>query len=142
MQPAVLILDEPMGGLDPVGRREVLAALSELSQDRAVTIVMAESDPEAVAAFSDRLVVLQHPSLAPVQPGPDQGQVERVDTGGRIALEGTPCDLYRQARQLTKLGVAVPQMVQVAADLNERLGTEFDFVTVDEAREALAVHLG
>jgi energy-coupling factor transporter ATP-binding protein EcfA2 len=141
-QPAVLILDEPMGGLDPVGRREVLTALSELSQDRAVTIVMAESDPEAVATFADRLVVLQHPAPAPTQAEPEQGQAERMEPGGRIALEGVPRDLYRQAGHLIKLGVAVPQMVRVAAALNERLGTEFDFVTVDEAREALAVHLG
>jgi energy-coupling factor transporter ATP-binding protein EcfA2 len=141
-QPAVLILDEPMGGLDPVGRREVLTALSELKQARAVTIVMAESDPEAAAAFADRLVVLRHPAPASSQAGSARGQAEGAEPGSRIALEGAPRDLYRQAEELTKLGAAVPQMVQLAEALNERLGTEFDFVTVDEAREALAVHLG
>jgi energy-coupling factor transporter ATP-binding protein EcfA2 len=124
MRPAVLILDEPMGGLDPVGRQEVLAALSRLrSQEREqpVTIVMTESDPEAVAAFADRLVVLEK---------------------GRISLEGSPRTLFAQVDQLAALGVAVPQMARVAAILNRRLGTTFDFLSVEEAQHALAVHLG
>jgi energy-coupling factor transporter ATP-binding protein EcfA2 len=120
MRPDVLILDEPMGGLDPIGRQEVLAALSRLRQDRSTTIVMTESDPEAVAAFADRVVVLHQ---------------------GQVALEGPPRVFFRQVDQLAPLGVAVPQMARVAAALNEHLGTAFDFLTVDEAREALAVHL-
>jgi energy-coupling factor transporter ATP-binding protein EcfA2 len=125
MRPSFLILDEPMGGLDPAGRSELLDALSKLRRDRSVTIIMTESDPEAVAAFADRLLVLhRHPSQ-----------------GGRIVLEGSPRDLFHRVDRLAALGVAVPQMAQVAAALNERLGTAFDFLTVDEAREALAVHL-
>jgi energy-coupling factor transport system ATP-binding protein len=57
-------------------------------------------------------------------------------------LEGTPRELFRQAERLAQLGVAVPQMAQVAAELNTRLGTDFDFLTVEEGREALAVHFG
>ena len=125
MRPSLLILDEPVGGLDPVGRSELLDTLSELRRDRSVTIVMTESDPVAVAAFADRLLVLHRP--------PSQG--------GHIALEGSPRDLFHQVDRLTALDVAVPQMVQVAVALNERLGTTFDFLTVDEARDVLAVHL-
>jgi energy-coupling factor transporter ATP-binding protein EcfA2 len=120
MHPRLLILDEPMGGLDPVGRGEVLAVLSALRRDRSVTIVMTESDPEAVAAFADRLVVLHR---------------------GQIAVDGTPRSLFRQVDRLAGLGVAGPQMSRVAAALNRRLGTAFDFLTVQEAREALADHL-
>lgn len=125
MRPPVLILDEPMGGLDPVGRSEVLDALSRLRRHQSVTIVMTESDPEAVAAFAERVVVL-----------------ERPDGGGTgIALQGAPRQLFRQVAGLTALGVGTPQMAQIAATLNRNLGTNFDFLTVDEAREALAVHL-
>jgi energy-coupling factor transporter ATP-binding protein EcfA2 len=119
MQPDVLILDEPMGGLDPVGRQELLAALSRL-RDRSATIVMTESDPEAVAAFADRLIVLQQ---------------------GHIVMEGPPRALFRQVERLASLGVTIPQMAQVAAALNARLGMAFDFLTVEEAREALVVYL-
>jgi len=121
MRPSLLILDEPMGGLDPAGQVEVLDALSSLRRDSPTTILMTESDPEAVAAFADRMIVL------------DQG---------RIAMEGAPRELLHQPDRLAALGVAVPQVARVAATLNRRLGTAFDFLTVDEARQALAVHLG
>jgi len=123
MRPAVLILDEPMGGLDPAGRAEVLAALAGLRDqdpEQAVTIVMAESDPEAVTAFADRLVVLHE---------------------GRIALEGSPRGLFREVAGLALLGVAGPQMAQLAVALGEPLNQTFEFLTVDEAREALVVYL-
>lgn len=135
MRPALLILDEPMGGLDPVGRSQVLTALAHLrhqQQDRPITIVMTESDPEAVAAFADRLVVLRR-SLA-------LGAGEMG--GGQIALDGPPRGLFHQGKRLSAFGVDIPQMARLADILNRQLGTAFDFLTVDEAREALTVHLG
>jgi energy-coupling factor transporter ATP-binding protein EcfA2 len=132
MQPSVIILDEPMGGLDPAGREEVLAALATLRQDRSTTIVMSESDPEAVSAFADRLVVLESPAR-------HGAAAERAQA---VALEGTPRCVFQQVEHMARLGVSVPQLARVAAILNQRLGTEFDFLTVDEAVAALAVHLG
>ena len=129
MRPAVLILDEPLGGLDPAGREEVLAALFTLRRDLAAAIVMAEGDPEAVAAFAHRLVVLERPK------DPAAG-------GTRVALEGPPGAVFRQVERLGALGVEAPQLTQVAAGLNRRLGTHFDFSTPGEARAALAAHLG
>ena len=120
MHPDILVLDEPMGGLDPVGRQEVLTALSRLRKDRSATIIMTESDPEAAAAFADRLVVLHQ---------------------GRIAVEGSPRIVFQMVDQMAALGVAIPQLAQVAVSLNRRLGTSFDFLTASEARAALAVHL-
>jgi len=135
MRPAVVILDEPLGGLDPAGREEVLAALSTLRRDLAAAIVMTESDPEAVAAFAHHLVVLE-------RPGPHDGQDPALGGGARVALEGPPGDVFRQVERLEALGVAVPQLAHVAAELNRRLGTHFDFSTPDEARGALAARLG
>jgi energy-coupling factor transporter ATP-binding protein EcfA2 len=133
MQPAVLILDEPMGGLDPVGREQVLGALSALRRNRSTTIIMTESDPEAVAAFADRLIVLHRP-----QPSPPAAAGSH---GTKIALEGTPRTVFQQVGHLVALGTATPQLARVAATLNHRLGTTFDFLTWSEAREALAVHV-
>ena len=123
MRPAVLVLDEPMGGLDPLGRSEILATLSLLRHqcaDQPVTIVMTESDPEPVAAFSDRLAILHQ---------------------GRLALEGSPSALFQQAARLSALGIAIPQMARLAYCLSQRLGTPFTFLSVDDAEAALAVHL-
>jgi energy-coupling factor transporter ATP-binding protein EcfA2 len=133
MRPALLILDEPLGGLDPAGRAEVLAALSALRRDLAATIIMTEADPEPVAAFADRVVVLERPAVAAA------GVQHRP--GAQIGLEGPPRTVFSQVQRLAALGVAVPQMARVAAGLNRRLGTSFDFFTLEQARQALAAHL-
>jgi energy-coupling factor transport system ATP-binding protein len=119
----VLILDEPMGGLDPAGRVEVLSALSDLRHKERygpVTIVMTESDPEPVATFADRLIVLSQ---------------------GHIALEGSPRTLFYQVDRLKRMGVPIPQLARLGSTLNHLLGTCFDFITVNEALEALAEYL-
>jgi energy-coupling factor transporter ATP-binding protein EcfA2 len=133
MRPALLILDEPLGGLDPGGRAEVLDALSTLRRELAATIVMTESDPEPIAAFADRVVILGRP--ANTQEGDDRRP------GARIGLEGPPRTVFRQVERLAALGVAIPQMARVAAGLNRHLGTSFDFFTLDQAQQALAAHL-
>jgi energy-coupling factor transporter ATP-binding protein EcfA2 len=132
MRPAVLILDEPMGGLDPVGQQEVLDTLTTLRHEVEATIVLTESDPEAVAACADRLVVLHRPPAT--QPTDSRGAI--------LALEGTPRSLFQRVETLASLGVAPPQLARVAATLNSRLATNFDFLTLEEARAALARHLG
>jgi energy-coupling factor transporter ATP-binding protein EcfA2 len=132
-RPALLILDEPFGGLDPAGRAEVLAALSALRRELAATIIMTETDPEPVAAFADRVVVLEHSPLAA-----PEGQRW---LGARIGLEGSPRQVFCQVQRLAALGVAVPQMARVAAALTARLGVTFDFFTLEQARHALVAHL-
>jgi energy-coupling factor transporter ATP-binding protein EcfA2 len=137
MRPAILILDEPMGGLDPMGKQQVLEALRSLRQDRSATIVMTESDPEAVAAFADRLIILRRSPRHSISTRQQGGAL----SGGCIALEGVPRDVFCQVERLDELGVAVPQMARVASCLSRRLNADFSFGSVDEARQALASHL-
>ncbi len=117
MRPAFLILDEPLGGLDPVGRREVLSALEALRRNHDVAILMTESDPEAVVAFADRVAVLHR---------------------GRLVAQDSPRALFRRAAEMAAWGVAVPQIARLAAALNRRLGTDFGFLTVEEALPQLS----
>lgn len=68
MAPKVLVLDEPTSQLDPIGTRELFAVIRTLSQ-QGMTVIMAEHKLEWVAAFADRVIVLD---------------------AGRILLEGPP----------------------------------------------------
>jgi energy-coupling factor transporter ATP-binding protein EcfA2 len=57
MQPRVLLLDEPTSQLDPLGTKEVFAAIKALSRS-GVTVVLVEHKPELIAEFADRVIVL------------------------------------------------------------------------------------
>lgn len=91
MQPRVLVLDEPTSQLDPLGTREVLAALGAL-RTSGVTIVLAEHKPELVASLADRVVVLAE---------------------GRIRLAGHPRAVLSDPL-LPALGVAIPRYTDAA----------------------------
>jgi energy-coupling factor transport system ATP-binding protein len=97
MRPEVLVLDESTAMLDPLGRREVLEVAHRLNRGEGVTVVaITHHMDEAVNA--DRVVVME---------------------GGRVALEGTPREVFAQVERLRELQMDVPQVAQLAARLPE-----------------------
>jgi ABC-type branched-subunit amino acid transport system ATPase component len=56
--PKVLLLDEPLSGLDPVERDAFASTLREVRERLGVTVVLVEHDVESVVRLADRLVVL------------------------------------------------------------------------------------
>ncbi len=68
MQPSLLVLDAPLGGLDPQGRREVLTTLQQLREQRHITVVVAEADDPAVTWFADRVATLHRGRLVSIRP--------------------------------------------------------------------------
>lgn len=120
MRPQVLVLDEPVTGLDPLGRHEVLSVIEQLKREGETTVVMVEQDAEAVMAWADRVVIMEQ---------------------GRLVLEGTPRQVFSQAESLHGWGLAVPQMSELAHLFNRRQGTTFHFTTEDEACSTLADEL-
>ena len=114
MRPQVLLLDEPVGSLDPQGRGEVLRALSDLRAHGDVTVVMAENYADAVANFADLVIVLHE---------------------GRAARVGDPRTVFLDMDWLDSIGAPVP----AAARLARALGRD-DFVTFAEAVAALGAH--
>jgi energy-coupling factor transport system ATP-binding protein len=120
MRPQVLVLDEPVTGLDPLGRHEVLSVIEKLKREGEATVVMVEQDAEAVMAWADRVVIMER---------------------GQLVLEGSPRQVFSQVESLHGWGLAVPQMSELAHLFNRRQGTTFHFTTEDEACSALAGEL-
>ena len=60
MKPEYLILDEPTAGLDPEGRCNMLEIIDMLHKEAGITIIMVSHDIESVAAYADRVIVLEH----------------------------------------------------------------------------------
>ncbi|HBK60029.1 MAG TPA: energy-coupling factor transporter ATPase, partial [Firmicutes bacterium] len=88
MRPRCIVLDEPTAMLDPVGRSEVLATVRRLASDEGIAVVhITHFMNEAVLA--DRVVVME---------------------GGRIALRGTPREVFSQPAMLRSLDLDVPQV--------------------------------
>ncbi len=116
MMPTVLVLDEPTSNLDPIGKQEVYATVRKLNEERGMTIVMADHEVEFMAAFADRLVVMNK---------------------GEIVLNGPPAEVFKHVDLLESIGLRVPQVTELAHKLKKRYGKwdEKYPVLVEEAVE-------
>lgn len=116
MRPSVLILDEPTSQLDPVGSREVFAAIRALASAGETTVVMIEHKLEWVAEFADRVIAFAGGEIiADGKPGAvltDESLIERGVGQTRYTLAS------RRARELglwpagRKLAVRLDEAVE------------------------------
>jgi len=116
MSPRILVLDEPSANLDPSGKRELLSALQELKSTEGLTIIMAEHEGELIAEFSDRIAVLD---------------------GGRLTKLETPERLFADVGGMHALGLAVPQVSEVASCLNREFDVGLKLIRDQEAHRDL-----
>jgi len=93
MDPEVVVLDEPTVGLDPRGRKEILAILVIL-QKQGKTIIIATHDMDLVAEYADHVIVLSE---------------------GKKLFEGTPREVFGQADVVEEAGVYLPTAADVFA---------------------------
>ena len=114
MEPEVLILDEPTAGLDPVGRSEILGNIEAYRQAKNATIMMVSHSMEDVARLTDRLLVMN---------------------GSRLAMDGTPSEVFSRAQELLAMGLNIPQVTQVFLEL-KKLG--LDVKSVYTMKQAVA----
>ena len=116
MEPEVLILDEPTAGLDPEGREEILQNINDYRRAKNATIMMVSHSMSDVARLADRLLVMNR---------------------ARLAMEGTPTEVFTHSRELLEMGLDIPQITAVFLRLQE-LGLNVDPVyTIEQAVDAL-----
>ncbi|MFA7573666.1 MAG: energy-coupling factor transporter ATPase [Lutispora sp.] len=111
MKPRCIILDEPTAMLDPSGRKEVIETIKKLNKEENITIVLiTHYMDEAVNA--DRIYVMED---------------------GKIAMEGTPKEVFSKVEEIKAIGLDVPQVTELAQMLiNEGINLPPDILTVDE----------
>ncbi len=116
MEPEVLILDEPTAGLDPSGREEILANIESYRRAKNATIMMVSHSMNDVARLTDRLLVLN---------------------GSRIAMDGTPGEVFARAWELEEMGLDVPEVTRIFMRLKE-MGLPVEPVyTIEQAVAAM-----
>ena len=99
MRPKYLILDEPMAGLDPSGRKKVLDTIADLRRALNCAVVMISHSMDDVARVAERIIVLED---------------------GRIIDDGTPEEVFKKAKHLREIGLNVPTATIIADSLRER----------------------
>lgn len=99
MQPRILVLDEPTSELDPQATAEVFEVVRRLSGDAETSLVMIDHEPEIIAEWADRLLVLDL---------------------GRVVYDGPPADFFADPDAVTAAGLRAPQVSEVAIALRER----------------------
>ncbi len=121
MRPRVLVMDEPVAGLDPVARAEFLELIGELHRS-GLSIIMASHSMEDLARLADRILVLA------------EGEIFRI---------GAPDEVFADVEGLRGVGLDAPAAQRFAADLR---AAGFDLpqrlYDVDSLAAAIAAQLG
>ena len=116
MEPEILILDEPTAGLDPVGREEILGNIQAYRKAKNATIMMVSHSMSDVARLTERLLVMN---------------------GSRLAMDGTPGQVFARAQELLDMGLDIPLVTHVFLRLRE-MGLPVELVfTLEQAAAAI-----
>jgi energy-coupling factor transporter ATP-binding protein EcfA2 len=122
MRTPVLVLDEPMAGLDPRGRRELLELLRQLADDRDLTLVVCSTSLGDASLLCDRVVVLGE---------------------GRVIMDGPLREVLREADRLAALDITLPEPTAGARELRELFpDLPPDVLTVEELEAEILQRLG
>ncbi|MCI9677053.1 MAG: energy-coupling factor transporter ATPase [Lachnospiraceae bacterium] len=116
MHPKCIVLDEPTAMLDPNGRKEVIRAARGLNQVEGVTVILITHYMEEII-HADKVFVMD---------------------SGKIAMEGTPREIFSQVERLQELRLDVPQVTLLAHELQKR-GIELPngILTIEEFADCL-----
>ena len=98
MHPKCIVLDEPTAMLDPSGRKEVIRAVRGLNDVEGITVILITHYMEEII-HADKVFVMD---------------------GGRIAMEGTPREIFSQVEKLQDLRLDVPQVTLLAHELKKQ----------------------
>ncbi len=121
MKPEVLVLDEPTAGLDPKGRDDILGQIQSLYEKNKMTIILVSHSMEDIARLVNKIIVM-HKS--------------------KVAMVGSPREVFRRADELEGLGLGAPQITYfMKAFKSKGHDVKEDVLTVEEAKEEIIKYL-
>jgi len=121
MDPKILILDEPTAGLDPSAHRDILAMVRRIHDEMGIILIFVSHNMGDIAEMSDRVMVM---------------------SGGKVALEGTPAEVFSQSDKLAEMGLGVPPAREIVELIRSKApGFESQALTIDEAAEDIKKYM-
>ncbi len=118
MHPKCIVMDEPTAMLDPSGRKEVIRAARALNDVEEITILLITHYMEE-AIYADKIYVMD---------------------GGKVAMQGTPREVFSQVEKLRELHLDVPQVTLLAHELRKN-GLDIPEGILTKEEMAAALHL-
>lgn len=117
MKPDILILDEPTAGLDPKGRDDILDMIKDMHDKTGNTVVLVSHSMEDIARLVDRIIVMNE---------------------GQVQFDDTPKEVYKNYKELEKMGLRAPQITYLMNDLRSfGFDVSTDATTVEEAKKEI-----
>ena len=116
MEPAILVLDEPTAGLDPLGRKELMNLFKKLHQS-GMTIVLVTHLMDDVAEYANQVYVMEK---------------------GRLVKDGKPSDVFQDVVFMEEVQLGVPKITAFCKRLADR-GVSFKRlpIKIEEFKESL-----
>ena len=117
LRPKVLILDEPTAGLDPKGREDILREIRRYHKETGRTVLLVSHSVEDMANCAEKILVMN---------------------AGKVFCYDTVENVFRQAKALQEIGLAVPQITRVCMQLREQgIPLSDDIYTVEAAYQQI-----
>ena len=121
MEPECIVLDEPTAMLDPKGRSEVMKTIKMLNKTKGITVILITHYMDE-AAQADRVIVIDK---------------------GRIRIDNSPRNVFRNVELIKGIGLDVPQVTELCFELRKRgIDIRDDILTVEECTKELDRLLG
>lgn len=121
MKPEVLILDEPTAGLDPKAHRDVLQMIENIHKHENNIIILVSHNMNDIARLADKILVMD---------------------GGKLAMQGTPKEVFSQEEELESIGLALPHPAQLMQMAKQKgLPFEGTHLLLEEVEEELYRYL-
>lgn len=118
MEPEVIVLDEPMAGLDPRGRKEIMDLFYDLHKKKNLTTILVTHSMEDAAQYADQIVIMHK---------------------GSVFKQGSPEEIFSSPQQLVQLGLNVPEVVRFQMMFEEKMGFSLEkkFLNLEQLTEAI-----
>lgn len=118
MQPEILVLDEPVAGLDPAGREEILALVKKLQKEVSPTIILVSHNMDDIAVMADRIIALED---------------------GKVVMDGTPKEVFSDRKHVEEIGLDVPFATSLSDEfIAMGYNLPKDIISLDELADALS----
>lgn len=117
MRPDILVLDEPAAGLDPRGKNLILSGIREYQKKSGAAVVLVSHSMEDMAKYCDEIIVM-------------------AKSG--VVMQGTCNEVFSNAANLTDIGLDIPQITKIVADIRKAgMDINGSIYTVEDAYSAL-----